>query len=146
VLHLFCWICFWLLCVEKKENKTKQNKPQTPPLSFPISSSAQPSFPAQLLSPLFFPPPYQKQAASPTCSSGPIANASPLHPLPLSLSLTPRPHVRPSPTSRPSSPIRSSDASPSLPSSQVSPPWPPLHFGVFPVVIGGREALFGRRR
>jgi hypothetical protein len=28
----------------------------------------------------------------------------------------------------------------------VSPHWPPLHFGVFPVVIGGWEALFGWRR
>jgi hypothetical protein len=50
-------------CVLKKKKKTKQNKPQTPPLSFPISRSAQPSFPAQLLpaahllSPLFFPRP-----------------------------------------------------------------------------------------
>jgi hypothetical protein len=42
--------------------------------------------------------------------------------------------------------IRSSGASPSLPSSQVSPPCPPLHFGAFPVAIGGREALFGRHR
>jgi hypothetical protein len=37
-------------------------------------------------------------------------------------------------------------AFPSLPSSQVHSPCPPLHFCVFPVVIGGRKGLFGRRR
>jgi hypothetical protein len=86
-----------VVCWKKRKNKTKQTSNPSSLFSHlqlgptvlpdPTAPRGPPS-----LSPLFSPP-YQKQVASPTCSSGLIATAGPLHPLPLSLSLTPRPHA-----------------------------------------------------
>jgi hypothetical protein len=98
VLHLFWLDLFCLSCVEKERKEEKRkNKSQTPPLSF-SSSPTRPTFflytprPTFSLPLFYFFPALPEQAASPTCSSGPTATAGPLHPLPLSLSLTSRPH------------------------------------------------------
>jgi hypothetical protein len=81
VFHLFCWICFWLLCVEKKREKTKQNK---------TKQNLHTLLPAQAAHP---PPFFSFSPRGLTISSQPTKFRGPLHPsrpayLPLSHSLT----------------------------------------------------------
>jgi hypothetical protein len=82
VLHLFCWICFWLLCVEKKEKKgKKQNQTFTP--SF---QSKQPTLHLSFL----FPRAAQPLAPSPQNSAARYTPAGPLTSLSLTHFLTDR--------------------------------------------------------
>jgi hypothetical protein len=99
VLHLFWLDLFCLSCVEKERKEEKRKKQLSNPSSLSFSSSlTRPTFflytprPTFSLPLFYFFPALPEQAASPTCSSGPTATAGLLHPLPLSLSLTSRPH------------------------------------------------------
>jgi hypothetical protein len=106
VLHLFCWICFWLLCVEKKEkNNTKQTSNPSSLFSHlqigptilpgPTAPRGPPS-----LSPLFSPA-LPKAGHEPNLLLRPNSHRRPASPSPsLPLADTAAPRVRLSPTSR----------------------------------------------
>jgi hypothetical protein len=121
-------------CVLKFSNSNKRSKVQKvwkpPSISSPYLSSLLFFFsPAAAHFPLL--PPFlssygpNRHPTSPTRSSGPTATAGPLHPLPLSLSLTPRPHASgrllPPTAAACSPPADHAAASPGFPGLSLSP-------------------------
>jgi hypothetical protein len=89
----FIFVGFIFGCCVLKKKEKKKNKPQTPPLFFPISHLAQLHPQPTSLPPIFFLS--SLTSAGPPLFPGPTATADPLYPLPLSLADTAAPRVRP---------------------------------------------------